>query len=520
MKHTIPIIFAVTGHRDLVKSDLPKLEDSVRKILADFKNRFSHTQIVVISALAEGADMLVAGVAMELGIRLDVVLPYEESLYLNSFSDLGAKEQFEVLKAYATHIKILPCEKAKEGSVVCYERLGEYLAERADILIALWDGVDNGKRGGTSAVVKYMRYSFESSRFKQLEGKAIYIINTPRSSIQTAIESPYSVQKEYLGVFDENDFLQMCSKLDKLNENTTNITHENDIIDSFWNYFSQKAKKSQRWYKRVMIAILMFSFVGVFCMEIVDTIQADSFMWGYALSVFMAFALYYLFIKKGGVKTNHIHSRGIVEALRVQKAWHHAGLKEDVSLYYLSDYHPKYTWIRTFLKNLNYLQQQQYATKDINYVKEEWVKGQINYMKDAIKFREANLKKYETYEKRLYLAGFIVLVIEFVWFLLEDFAIIPYKTPFDWHYLIIVSALLFTAAAFLGEKFLKVEAYEEDIQNFKIIQPIYEQAQRSLDKKPDDEKIKKIIKELGIKALHENSKWIVLHDRRDVELNF
>ena len=60
----IPLILGVTGHRDLRDEDLPELRGSVRAVFAEYQTRYPNTELVVISALAEGADMLVAQVVI------------------------------------------------------------------------------------------------------------------------------------------------------------------------------------------------------------------------------------------------------------------------------------------------------------------------------------------------------------------------------------------------------------------------------------------------------------------------
>jgi len=145
--HGIPLVFGVTGHRDLCEEDITKLKESVRSIFISFKQKYPHTKLILISALAEGADMLVARVAMELGVTLHVLLPYQEEEYLDSFIDKeGALGEYMELKNYALRFEINSCIYAY-GATKCYQQLGEKIADDSNILIALWDGVDNGKSG-------------------------------------------------------------------------------------------------------------------------------------------------------------------------------------------------------------------------------------------------------------------------------------------------------------------------------------------------------------------------------------
>jgi hypothetical protein len=250
-------------------------------------------------------------------------------------------------------------------------------------------------------------------------------------------------------------------------------------------------------------------------MEVLHVLHIDSFMWGYGVSLLLAFGIYHYFIKVKNLKNNFIYHRGMNEALRVQRAWRYGGLDDGVWRYYISNDYGKFTWIRVVLKNLNYLYRQQDIQIDPDFVKKSWIEEQIEYFEKGIEKREDKLQKYERYEKRLYRAGLVVLIVLFGWFMLDQFGVVEYQ---GWHYLVLVSSLLLAGAAFLGEKFLKIAAFEEDIQNYKIMHHIYKDAQTLLEtNKLDDKRYKEIIKKLGIKALDENSKWVVVHDSRGVE---
>jgi len=213
----VPLIFGVTGHRDLREEDIVKLENSVFNILKEYKTKYPHTEIIVISALAEGADMLVARIAKKLGITLHVLLPYQQEEYLNSFMDRESNEkEFLELKEYASRFEINSCIHTY-GATKCYQQLGEKIANDSNILLALWDGVDNGKSGGTSAIVKYQRDGVKENRFDALDGNAIFIITTPRES-NPNVNTDFSVKKEYLGInVKGKEFEEMLKNVDNLN---------------------------------------------------------------------------------------------------------------------------------------------------------------------------------------------------------------------------------------------------------------------------------------------------------------
>ena len=77
----IPLILGVTGHRDLRLEDREILASRIRDVIWELRRDYPETPLVLLSPLNEGADRLVAEVALapELGVRLIAVMPWAES---------------------------------------------------------------------------------------------------------------------------------------------------------------------------------------------------------------------------------------------------------------------------------------------------------------------------------------------------------------------------------------------------------------------------------------------------------
>ncbi|MDZ7769059.1 MAG: hypothetical protein U5K38_08270 [Woeseiaceae bacterium] len=93
----MPLVVAVTGHRDLVASEVPEIRLRVRTLLEKLAMQFPSRRLTVMSALAEGADQLVAEVALDLGADLTVTLPMPRELYLQDFETVEARNRFNTL---------------------------------------------------------------------------------------------------------------------------------------------------------------------------------------------------------------------------------------------------------------------------------------------------------------------------------------------------------------------------------------------------------------------------------------
>src|SRR5437588_8453806 len=151
-----PLVIGVTGHRDLREEDREQLKNAVREVLMGLRQQYPSTPFVLLSPLAEGADRLVAEVALlpEIGVRLIAPLPMPKAMYEVDFEDPNSRAEFNRLLEQADRWFEIPLVAA-EAAVSHpgperdqqYEAVGKYIARESQILIALWDGVNSDKVG-------------------------------------------------------------------------------------------------------------------------------------------------------------------------------------------------------------------------------------------------------------------------------------------------------------------------------------------------------------------------------------
>jgi hypothetical protein len=184
----IPFAFriGVTGHRTL--DDPESLSLAVREALSRLKELIpgsptTNLVLVVVSALAEGADRLVAKqILAEKGSRLEAALPLRREDYLNDFRQDGSKREFQGLLEQASETWQASPGSSREGA---YELAGRYVVDRSDALIALWDGEPARGQGGTAAIVEYARKRGVPLVWIGTKGdrRIIYELEAPRASI-------------------------------------------------------------------------------------------------------------------------------------------------------------------------------------------------------------------------------------------------------------------------------------------------------------------------------------------------
>ena len=215
-----PVIVGVSGHRDILPDALPALRDSLRCVLGGLRQDFGADAVCVLSALAKGADQLVAEIATapDLGLRLIAVAPMPLDAYRATLNDdPHAAAAFDRLWSEAHLRLVLPWVEGNEqqrNHKLQYEQLGAVLSRYSHVLLALWDGQGSWEalatpealeevRGGTVHVLHLRRFAEReahgfrhSTLFKDASsrldlargGPALHVV-TPRQKTAGAVAS-------------------------------------------------------------------------------------------------------------------------------------------------------------------------------------------------------------------------------------------------------------------------------------------------------------------------------------------
>ncbi|MGA3372083.1 MAG: hypothetical protein ABSC48_10015 [Terracidiphilus sp.] len=173
------IRIGVTGHRRLddpeaVKALVKKaIEAEAGKLFAEEPQgkiergeRAAAVSFCVVSALAEGADRVVARAVLEYpDARLEAVLPLAVEDYLEDFASEESRKEFWELLGRCEKPVLLRRRSVEEESGDANEQLelrrdayaeaGRYVVDHCDVLIAVWDGEPARGRGGTAEIVQY-----------------------------------------------------------------------------------------------------------------------------------------------------------------------------------------------------------------------------------------------------------------------------------------------------------------------------------------------------------------------------
>jgi hypothetical protein len=172
--YRLPLVIGATGHRDLRDEDIHALKDAVAAAITRLKREYLNddpeTPLIVLSSLAEGADRLIARVAMDLGAKLIAPLPMEPDEYRRDFESErrlkpDAAAGFDELKELAVAKPVMRFAEGNDAvnvredsrRALQYREVGLYIVRHCHVLIALWNGDESEAVGGTAEVVRFKR---------------------------------------------------------------------------------------------------------------------------------------------------------------------------------------------------------------------------------------------------------------------------------------------------------------------------------------------------------------------------
>ena len=154
---------AVSGHRlnQLPEESRPALQALIADALAALESSAKEAGIkaplILVSALAEGADRFAAHAAKAKGWGMESPLPFLIPRYEKDFADAASITEFQSLLKAADLVAPIDGEAlitAGAGGAAPYAAVGEALLQDADALLAVWNGAPKKGPGGTAEVLE------------------------------------------------------------------------------------------------------------------------------------------------------------------------------------------------------------------------------------------------------------------------------------------------------------------------------------------------------------------------------
>lgn len=539
----IPIIVAVSGHRDLVDGELSAIRQALRGEFSSLRKRYPHSRLQIFNGLAEGADWLAAEIALECQLELVAVLPLPQTEYEKDFSTPEALERFRLLLSKASRIQEAPFNQAYAGSSTRdwhYEALGIYLAQNAQRLYALWDGNTIAPLpGGTADVVQKSLHGItsEDNLLAEPETCQVRHLCCNRKKNPDAYSSQNATQwSPHIDVAADDYWDEIFHSIDDFNKAAIKIDGANcrevaqsrkwlvggdsyppviEIDLQAHAFADALARTKQKRRHRMLWFLSLLIFLSVFFQQV--HLGPDmQWYWlamhiGLGLSAFGGYLLF--FSGTHNSETQYMDWRALAEGLRVQTFWRAAGIQESASNYYLSSQRDELNWIRYAMRNVAATSTAFNPSMNLSWIKERWLKDQEEFFLKTAPTKQARRKQWAWISQSLFGIGAITTAALLVSPLLN---LAP--TISSWSAL--AAAVIFLMAA-VCRNYASLMAYEEDANRYKKMGVLFGRTVQLLEQYEKTNEViasRKLVLAVGKEALAENGEWLLLHRQRKFEI--
>jgi hypothetical protein len=583
-----PLVIGVTGHRDLRPEDRAKLEERVKEIFLQLRKDYPATPLILVSALAEGADRLAARVALSphMGVSLIAPLPMPQDLYELDFESLAiletpmgalavqssSREEFRGLLERAVARPKLGLVQGNTRESIAeqgakrdrqYALVGKFIAQNSQVLIALWDGVESKRVGGTASVVQFQIAGVPDTdpcALEDSEGFPVYHVLTPR------VKNPYPqgevlhCRPIYPKAFAGNEerakkyYAKMFGRLNEYNEYVAGADEDlTDEIKQSKKYLLQDVAESElpggmvatlnryavtdalairfrrRWL-RAQILLHGGTFAAFFCF--LSFVHGEGHPLGFLIAswaLLIATGVFAGFCRRGALDTQHADYRAIAEGLRVRFFWKLAGIGDSVADHYLGKQRSELDWIRNGFRGWKMEEEGETAHSSgrdeqsgggqsrggqsdrLGFVRKYWIDHQREYFSRTAK---RSLKKSEAIEIVGYIC-FVAVILLGATFFWSEMREEKYLGP------LAIALEGFLALAAILHHFNNRMAYEEYSKQYGRMASLFTRGTELLGNfldRGDIENAERCVKLVGCEALTENGDWVLLRRERPLEV--
>jgi len=546
----------VTGHRDLVDDELPMIRQRVRAFFLTFMNDFPGLPITVMTPLAEGADRLVAEVAVDLGLPVIVLLPMPRELYQGDF-DVDSRTEFDAMTALGEVVE-LPLVAGSDIAAVAaggtardlqYAQLGAYLAAHSHVLLALWDGKPSEGAGGTGHVVQFHQHDVidlladgqhrSPIDFAEDESDLVFHIacsrvegGAPQGGLSPGLAQWLTrddvrprtdrMPERYRVVFtrivefnadlaripslEELDPLIAPARLGELSAGAQDIERLYRGADWVARRYQKLAHTSQLLTYSIAVCAMLSFIVWA------DLPHQELMIYPYLFFILLVLAVVYV-ERRAGWERRYLEYRVLAEGLRVQFWWNVSGVvMENPSRFshdrFLRHQDLELGWIRNVMRYAGRRADARLGDDehtDIELAVREWVRDQASYYSVKSAQRSSSNRITSALMLVTFVAGLIVAVV---------LALFQFQITSPWSNILVALMGLFPALAAVRQGYATRNAEREDITQFGYHHRIFANAQRLLQSARSIENQRDILRALGESALEEHGQWLLRRRER------
>ncbi len=548
----------MTGHRDLLASEIDGIRDLVRERLEFLRTAYPALELTVMSPLAEGADQLVAEVALEMQLPLIVPLPLPISEYLGEFENQEATDRFDRLYSAASEVIVLSGLPDDAPVEQHYAHLGIFLASHCHVLLAVWDGKESDHLGGTSQVVNFHHddimpgYAGKSGVSQQMliddeSDLVCHIVcsrdredGAPLAGLEPLEWCWFTKDADQPRTRDLPDsHHQVLKRANEFSHDSQRFREDignaspslvteaveptaiNGLahIDASFRCADFLAIHYQKKSLRTLRTTHTFAFVMGALFILYSDLSTEQPLLYLFLACFAAAAVLQNLAVRRGWFRKYLDYRTLAEGLRVQFYWALAGVSPDDLENFSHDnflqlQDPEVGWIRNTMRVsgtvTDAMPQEDPAGLQVSI--NEWVgsahSGQLGYYAQKVRERTRRQRITETLGRVSLFASAATVIVLLVG---------GSRLPSEWlpPMLALMGLTLLLFAVRHG--YAHAIAESELIKQYEFMLRIFANARKRLDAARTDKQRRQILTVLGRSALDEHAQWIMMHRERSLD---
>jgi hypothetical protein len=563
----IPLVVGVTSHRNLAAGEIEPIRQQVMGFFALLKRDFPELPLIVLSALAEGGDQLVAREALAAGARLIAPLPLEPESYAEDFDAAGHAAFVDLCeRAEVVQLPLVrgntPANIAMHGEARDrqYAQAGVFVASHSHILLTLWDGRESELLGGTAQVVRYALHGVMPGLIERRRGaraaldsideSIVYHVVCSRTDGNGGMQPPLDplvplqarwvsqthVRSTDAGMPDE--FQRMFARMQEFNRDQHRYADEirsvaapslgdadvGEVMDA---WFSAADGLAIHFQKRVLWAMrsthVLAALTGIAFLCYSD-LPSDVPIQFYGIYVFIALfgagALLAWMARRRDWHRKYVDYRALAEGLRVQRWWRRAGIVEAGSSAFAHDNFLRKQdielgWIRNVMRaaSLDGNDSAPVADAALATVIDDWVGvpgsgGQLDYYAR----KTAHRSHMHRLSRGLGLACLWISISIGVFL-----AVFQRQIGSDNTNLLVSAMGVLAIIAAARESYAYRKGDKELSKQYRYMFDIFANARTRLNGAHDAGDKRDILHELGEAALAEHSEWALMHRERPLE---
>ena len=559
----VPILLGAAGHRDIDTSNA-LLVDAIRNECVRLRKSYSHSPFVILSSLAEGADRLIARIAMEvLEAELIAVLPMPEAQFERDFQTGKSKAEFREFLRRAVSIRRAAVPDGDtswtadgEPRNCQYARAGAIVADHAQVLFAIWDGKPARGTGGTANQVEWFERGGTPNDYS-LYKETMSLLDPVEPGLLIQIDpvsggvSPRQCPPTQAGQRDgtQSPIRQILTRMDKYNHDVLRHepliaasrplipkrTHKTDkytVTHLTYRASDKLSAHFAKWVRRTDAVIFALALVAVVVFNFVSSkAQAP---WIY-LGVTFIMAVLAFRIRFWSIDDRFLEYRCIAEAARTLFFWRNAGVKHPLWMAFLARQLGRISvsrqlgtmhWVRQAVRSMEFCQDCSLGeispTSDgIRLARVYWVDDQTKWLEGKHYWHLRKSEIWKQVSAVAFGASFLTALV------IALLTVIPgghgrslwvtWVKPENYGDLWEAALAFFAGGGVVARGFLSRMAHLELAKQYASQKYIFESASRMLDKS-DAKTAPDILEQLGQEAMAEQAEWLWLRHTHPFEV--